>query len=1297
MGRQSGKDMVMASQVAAPRKADVLEGNFRDAPPSLADNGADAFDFAIVSLLAALIVAAPMAMGSVAVWARMAIFCSAVLLVLLWFLQGVRRGRLLLVRSWGWLFAIAFLAVLVFQIVPLPWAWVERLSPGAAETYRRTLAPAPDARMPLSLHPYGTRLELLRFLSLGMVFFVTVNTVRAKWQAGVLLGALVVSGTFQSLYGFAEQFSGNQHIFWYPRTAHLNAVTGTYPNRNHFAGLLEMALPVSVALLLALLPSRSRRGSVRAKVIETLSSSRILLPMLLVGAAVVMATALMLSLSRAGIVAALASLVLFAACVGLSFGFRRHTIALFALAAAIGLAMTAIGAEVVISRMEDAATGRASSWADRVNLSRSGYEMFREFPAFGSGMGSFRYVFERFQSARFRDRIADYLHNDWLQFAAEAGIFGLVFAVGAMACFLGPSLVAAFRRRDAFCRWGAFGALAGIAALLLHSFFDYNLLKITANALAFAVLAGLAFALSHMPAGKYGSEERLRLAAVPLGPLPARLLLGALAVAGAGAACVWPARAGLADVATNRFLAATGILRPAGSFFLPLDGTSPGQAEELLAKARRFSPADPHLRYVEALWALRQIEESSLERARAIARVILGHEPNASSADVEALAEALAPGTPPKDPEQALDLARQARRKVAAAIARLPVCADYHLLDGETMMVKARLDGSAPLGASALENAAERTAWLSPNKPRFLLGVGLLHVAAYEAADDADERQARLERALARFRGAIEIDPAYATTIYPVAVALLGREGKPYMAVTPPTLAAYQRLARFLNNNGYWEELLACLDEMERLCDRQLTTEDVAPWTLTLTRTDDDPAGDATALDIADTSGATVYETPTLLDIRVQIARTRAAALAMLRRWEERGQAIRQYRTLLREQAAATLEGIGKRPTRRRPEEEILAACRDILERDWGNPQALLMAAEAAAALQKRSIPPHWESALDHLFRLVIYNDNLAPEHVARMRRIVEAARPSSPADRTVAEFVLAAGDILSGNERAGVDRLQALAARGDEGVRIWRQRHLIWYYIGIGLLRLEQKGEAGEAFVRAATIVPRHVASVRALAELEEEGSAPPPPPPRKPEAGEGVGTPSPLPPAPPQGEEEPEAPAAEPPPATWAERLAALTPDVPCNIAFGGKLTLKGFSVDKRPVAVRMRGVDVQDEAWHITYHWVVHERAYAGYQASVQFSDASWTTLFHAGGRLVDGNGTPYPLDFPRSGEAVFHVRRLPQNAAFAVGMQVGVGTLAHKRSEGVRVLLFSDDSRQRVSTEIRLSKLMETAKP
>ncbi|MCP4620519.1 MAG: O-antigen ligase family protein, partial [Bradyrhizobium sp.] len=598
-------------------------------------------DVLIEAMLIAFICLPPLALGSVSPWAQGALFFAALCLMALWLIQCAWMGRLRIARTFGWVFLLVFVVVVVAQLLPLSPPALRALSPGSAAAYARTL---PDyaggcASRSISLHPYATGAALARMLMLGMVFFVLVNSVRSRWQVMGLVLALVAVGGFEALYGLGEQFSGHRHIFWMPRQFHLAGPTGTFHNKNHFAGLLLMIIPVVFGLVFAGFRPRSRREALRSptmpagvRLSRALSSPTFYRHAVLMALATLMILAVIFSLSRAGTFCMATALVALLACLGMAAGLRRYTIVMFLIVAAIVGVSFGIGMELVISRAEDLISGESVSWPGRLDMWRSGLRWWRDFPLLGSGLGTCRAVILRYQSARFGDRVADFVHNDWLQIFCEMGVAGGLLLILGCWWFLMRAARAAQRRRRTLARWVTAGAVIGAGAMLMHSFFDYNLGKITSNAVIFVILLGLAYATAHLPSDGDEKTTGRGYWTLNLRYWPARTIL--VFIAGAVVAVGWwvPCVSIGADIHFNRYLArsAQPWLEPDAYFFLKTsrEPVSEGPSD-LLTRARELDRHNPRYVHAAAQDLLAQADALAERRARDSARTILGEESEA--------------------------------------------------------------------------------------------------------------------------------------------------------------------------------------------------------------------------------------------------------------------------------------------------------------------------------------------------------------------------------------------------------------------------------------------------------------------------------------------------------------------------------------------------------------------------------------------------------------------------------------------------------------------------------------------
>src|SRR5204863_10182740 len=111
---------------------------------------------------------------------------------------------------------------------------------------------------------------------------------------------------------------------------------------------------------------------------------------------------------------------------------------------------------------------------DRDEVARYALRMWKDFPLVGSGLGSFPAVFPRY-SAEGTVLSYTHAHNDYLEFAAEAGVLGLaMLGLMVLMSFL-VALRAQYLRRDPVMRGISFASLMGIIALMIHSSVDFNL------------------------------------------------------------------------------------------------------------------------------------------------------------------------------------------------------------------------------------------------------------------------------------------------------------------------------------------------------------------------------------------------------------------------------------------------------------------------------------------------------------------------------------------------------------------------------------------------------------------------------------------------------------------------------------------------------------------------------------------------------------------------------------------------------------------------------------------------------
>ena len=310
---------------------------------------------------------------------------------------------------------------------------------------------------------------------------------------------LVALGAFEALYGLVQYLTGWQRIFGYVKKYNLEEATGTYINRNHFAGFLEMVIPFGVALVLyenAKLPRKVSRGqnTLIKRVLGGRKLSRIGLWLL---AATVMVAGLFFSLSRMGVISAVASLAVMAAFSGFQ---RKAGLWVAAAIMACGIILVLwMGAGPALGRFGMISEEYASADESRWSLWKDTARLIGGHPLLGSGLGTFPVAFTRVQST-FLGQFVNHAHNDYLELASDLGIPAAALFFGSTGALLVRVARKAASSEVSFERAMALGCLGSIAAILLHSLTDFNL-YIPANVLVFSLILGLASSISPANSG----------------------------------------------------------------------------------------------------------------------------------------------------------------------------------------------------------------------------------------------------------------------------------------------------------------------------------------------------------------------------------------------------------------------------------------------------------------------------------------------------------------------------------------------------------------------------------------------------------------------------------------------------------------------------------------------------------------------------------------------------------------------------------------------------------------------------
>jgi O-antigen ligase len=390
-----------------------------------------------------LLLFGPVAFGAVEPWSIFVVEAGATALFLLWIGKQVLDGGMKIRGNPLFLPMAAFGLLIVSQLV-----------------FRVTA------------YPHDTVSVALLYVAYAMLCFLAGQTLLRGAQARSL--ALIFSVYGAGLAGFAllQGISSNGKLYWIRQPRMGGWIYGPYVNHNHYAGLMEMLVPVPLILSLTrLAPAKVRTAAAAA--------------------AAVMVGTIFLSGSRGGMLAIAAELVILAALlVKQKRGLRTAVgIGVF-MVIVIGLLVWIGGAELS-KRLATAGPGHSELSSDiRAYINRDGFRMFLKRPVLGWGLGAFPIVYPQFRTF-YTNFFVNEAHNDYLQLLVEMGLLG--FAT--MVWFVVTLYITAIKKIG---NWAGeisgavtLACLLGLSGILVHSAVDFNL-QIPANAALFYVLCTVA-------------------------------------------------------------------------------------------------------------------------------------------------------------------------------------------------------------------------------------------------------------------------------------------------------------------------------------------------------------------------------------------------------------------------------------------------------------------------------------------------------------------------------------------------------------------------------------------------------------------------------------------------------------------------------------------------------------------------------------------------------------------------------------------------------------------------------------
>lgn len=410
--------------------------------------GDKAYKISMFYLIAAVLIFSPIARGSVKLWSITPVLLVLYAMIFLWL------GKVLNTK-WG----------------QSPPRWKQQtgdsphFAPGQSPFLPIALFAILAANsFAFSIYKHDSFYALLRLFAYIGLYCVIVNEFDHKARRRIIWLVITIGGGL-SAYGLLQYFGVFNHSWWIPK----QFLAATYVNHNHFAGYLELVIPVAAAII-------------TAKSVQKSFVARIALVIFLVS----MFSAFILTQSRGAWVSLGLSLfiMLFAMISHGKSWARLMVILVLVILAVVSLVYFAgdmmssrIATITTASEGEDVSGGRFKIWQGAVG-------MIKERPLVGVGIGDFDHGFYRYRPLGFNAR-AVYAHNDYLHMAAEMGVFAPII----MFWIFWAVIREGFGKRERSPY--AFGCAIGVMSLAIHGVVDFNF-HIPANMILFTVWAAIA-------------------------------------------------------------------------------------------------------------------------------------------------------------------------------------------------------------------------------------------------------------------------------------------------------------------------------------------------------------------------------------------------------------------------------------------------------------------------------------------------------------------------------------------------------------------------------------------------------------------------------------------------------------------------------------------------------------------------------------------------------------------------------------------------------------------------------------
>lgn len=334
---------------------------------------------------------------------------------------------------------------------------------------------------------------LLMLLTYITAYYITISSIQTRKQQRILIYTIISTAVLLSIIGIMKRFGLNPFTFWiYPEIGlgHTpTSVAGAYVNRNHMAGFLEMAIPLTLILFI----TRSRSTESKLGLITL---------------ALFLLTTQAFTLSRGGWISTINAIIFLAAILLLQKNYAHKKVILIITTFIVILSLFILSSLPVVERITTLTEQEPTvNLKGRIRFWKGAILQIKDNLYLGTGPNTFAKAYPAYQIPG-NSVLARNAHNDYLHFTAEMGIVFIPVLIYTLFSFFRTGFQK-LKSPSRQIRGFTLGAMAGIFAILIHSFSDANL-NIPANAFAFTIIAALVSILSETVKGKTRPARTLK-------------------------------------------------------------------------------------------------------------------------------------------------------------------------------------------------------------------------------------------------------------------------------------------------------------------------------------------------------------------------------------------------------------------------------------------------------------------------------------------------------------------------------------------------------------------------------------------------------------------------------------------------------------------------------------------------------------------------------------------------------------------------------------------------------------------